>query len=262
MTSLDAMLSGRSEHAPEAEKPETTQKPEATTEQVKETPETPAEGEQPSGGQKMVPHEALHAEKQKVKRYTEQIASFEQKLTEQNQAWERRFGQMIEAVKPKQEPTTPPDPFENPAAHTMHTVAPHLERFENVLMANAKLIAGAKFGDDKVDEAEKAFIQAYSSQTLDPADYQKVVNSPNRYAEAVKWHKRQLAAAEIGDDPAAYREKLKSELMAELQQKTETEQPAAAALNLPSNMTTTRNVGVRTGPAWGGPKPLGDIFKR
>jgi C4-dicarboxylate-specific signal transduction histidine kinase len=52
------------------------------------------------------------------------------------------------------------------------------------------------------------------SQKLDPADYQKVVSSPNRYAAAVQWHKRQQAQAEIGDDPAAFRAKLEAEILA------------------------------------------------
>ena len=89
-----------------------------------------------------------------------------------------------------------------------------------------------------------------------------MVNSPNRYAAAVQWHKRQQVAAEIGDDPVAFREKVKAELLAELQQKTETEQPAQPAPVMPSNLATNRNVGARSGPAWGGPPTLGDIFKR
>ena len=44
----------------------------------------------------MVPHEALHAEKQKVKRYTEQVAEFERKQTERmppgNAGWSRTSG--------------------------------------------------------------------------------------------------------------------------------------------------------------------------
>ena len=265
MSNLDDILSGRGESAPAQEKPaevETTQ--EATTEQAAESTETGAEGTPPADGQTMVPHAALHAEKQKIKRYTEQIASFEQKLNETNQAWERRLNKMLEAInKPQQQaPAPPPDFFENPQAATMHAVSPHLERMENVLMANAKLVATIKYDDKQVDEAERAFIRAYEAQTLDPADYQKVVNSPNRYAAAVQWHKRQQVAAEIGDDPVAFREKVKAELLAELQKNGDQPAQDPPAPVMPSNLATARNVGARAGPAWSGPKPLGDIFKR
>jgi hypothetical protein len=119
------------------------------------------------------------------------------------------------------------------------------------------------YGADKVKEAEEAFVQAVQSRTLEVADYHKVVNSPNRYAAAVEWHKRQTALKEIGDDPASYKERLKAELLAELQQGQPPANNAAAAVPvMPSNLATARNVGSRSGPAWGGPTPLNDIFKR
>lgn len=266
MSNLDDILSGRGEAVPETEKPaevETTQPP--------VTEKEPAATDDDDGavltpdGQKMVPHAALHASKEKVKRYTEQIASFEKKLNETNEAWERRLNKMLEAInKPQpQAPAPPPDFFENPQAATMHAVSPHLERMENVLMANAKLVATIKYDDKQVDEAERAFLRAYETQSLDPADYQKVINSPNRYAAAVQWHKRQLVSAEIGDDPVAFREKVKAELLAELQKSGDgTQQAETPAPVMPSNLATARNVGARAGPAWSGPKPLGDIFKR
>ena len=254
METLDNILSGQGEAMPAPEVVEV----EKVVETVADTPEPEAEVSE--GQQKTVPHEALHAEKQKNKRYTEQLASVEQKLAESDAAWERRMAQLMERFNPpQQQPQAPPDWFENPNAAAMHAVGPHLDRMEQVLLANAKLTAGTKFGDDKVDEAEKAFIQAVERKSLDPADYHKVVNSPNRYAAAVQWHARQQAQQEIGDDPAAYKERLRAQILEELK----TEQPApGTAPVMPSNLAGARNVGVRAGPAWAGPRPLSDIFKR
>jgi hypothetical protein len=119
------------------------------------------------------------------------------------------------------------------------------------------------------------------SRELDPADYQKVVNSPNRYAAAVQWHQRQLAQAEIGDDPAAYKARVEAEFLekygidpAAYKAKVEAEflekygirpgEQAAPAVKpvMPSNLTGARNVGSRSGPQWAGPPTLADIFKR
>lgn len=227
--------------------------------------EASEQGEQQQGGQKTVPHEALHAEKQKVKRYTEEVSSLRQEIADRDAAWERRIAQLLDAQKPKQEPQQKPDWFENPEAATQHavreTISPQLDQVTSTLMATAQMVAGIKYGDDKVAEAEQAFLDAMRSQKLDPADYQKVANSPNRYAAAVQWHQRQLAQAEIGDDPAAYKAKLREELLAELQQGDgqQTQQRQAA---MPSNFATARNVGSRAGPAWSGPASIQDIFKR
>jgi hypothetical protein len=263
---LDSILSGSSEAVPEMEQEVTqagggNQPPEQPT-------ETQAEGDEPQG-QKMVPHEALHAEKQKVKRYTEEVADFRKQLSETNAAWERRMAQLVEAVKPKQEAPPKPDWFENPEAATQNavqsTVSPQFEEMSKTLMANAQLIAGIKYGDDKVATAEQAFIDAMNSGKLDQAEYQKVVSSPNRYAAAVQWHQRQVVQAEIGSDPVAYRAKLEAELREKiLAEMNEGGQPQAQQRPavMPSNLTGTRNVGTRSGPAWGGPSSLNDIFDR
>lgn len=269
MADLDKILSGEGASAPNPETAAATvtqQAPEGET----QTGQTEAEGtEATQSGQRMVPHEALHAEKQKVKRYTEQVASFEQSLRERDAAWERRMEQLLEAVKPKQEQQPAPDFFENPAAATRHEVngmvSPQFDELKQTLMANARLVAGVKYTDEKVDEAEAAFVKAVKENKIDPAEYHKVVGSPNRYAAAVQWHQRQLAQAEIGDDPAAFRAKVEAEILAKHgltpQAQQQAQQPAAPAV-MPSNLATARSVAPRSGPTWSGPTPLADIFSR
>lgn len=99
MADLDSILSGQGAVASTTPEPATTeaQQAEVTTQEYDQQ----QEGGEGGQGQKMVPHEALHAEKQKVKRYTEQVAEFEKKMTEREAAWERRFEQLIGAVKPQ-----------------------------------------------------------------------------------------------------------------------------------------------------------------
>lgn len=268
MEPLENILSGRGEAMPQSEvteQPAQQQEPQAAQQpQAQPDPDEPEAFD--VGGQKMVPQQALHAQREKVKRYTEQVADFERKLTEQNEAWERRFGQLLNTVRQppaQQEQPKEPDWFENPTEAARNAVAPQFGQVEQMLMANSRLIAEAKFGDDKVKGAEEAFIAAVQRNALDPADYQRVVNSPNRYAAAVQWHQRQQAQAEIGDDPAAFKAKVEAELreklLAELQQggAPQSQQPAPV---MPSNLAAVRNVGNRSGPAWGGPQPTESIF--
>ena len=255
MESLDNILSGKGEALPA---PEVTEEVVAAPEQSEAAPEAEAsEG----GNQKMVPHEALHAEKQKVKRYTEEVADFRKQLDESNANWERRIAQILESNKPAQPQPQAPDFYENPVEATRHTVAPQFEQFSQQLLAIAKDNAIVRFTEEKVNEAEGAFLKAMQSQKLDPADYHKVVNAPNRYAAAVQWHTRQQTLAEIGDDPTAFKERIRAQVLEELK----AEPPAGGAPVapvMPSNLAGARNVGTRSGPQWAGPPTLADIFKR
>lgn len=266
MGSLDEILSGQGDAV--SEQPINEEVAQAGTEGQQAEGEQQVDAgqqEEQQQGQKMVPHEALHAEKQKTKRYTEEVSSLRQEIADRDSAWERRIAALMEAQKPKPEPQQKPDWFENPDAAAHHAVAPQFDAVNKMLMENAKLVAGLKYGDDKIEAADKAFMQAVQSRQIDPADYQKVTTAPNIFAAAVQWHQRQQAQAEIGDDPAAYRAKLEAELRekitAELQQGggQQTQQRQAV---MPSDLAGARNTGSRSGPAWTGPPSLQDIFSR
>jgi hypothetical protein len=220
---------------------------------------------------RMVPHQALHAERQRSRRYSEEVADFRRQLTETN----ARMAQLVEAVTPRQAMPAPPDFFDNPEAATRfevaQTVSPEFERINQTLHSFAREHALQRFDEAKVNEAEQAFIGALQQGRLDPADYRRVVSSPNRYAEAVKWHQRQIARAEIGDDPSAFRARLEAELREKIWSELNGGTGDAAVRTAagqryapvtPSNLAGARNVGSRSGPAWSGPASLTDIFDR
>ena len=208
---------------------------------------------------RMVPHQALHAERQRSRRYSEEVADFRRQLAETN----ARMGQLVDAVMPR--PATP-DFFDNPEAATRHQVAqavsPEFERINQTLHAIARENAFQRFDETKVNAAEQAFIGALQAGRLDPADYRRVVSSPNRYAEAVKWHQRQAARAEIGDDPSAYRARIEAELREQIWSELNGNGGRRPSGAMPSNLAGARNVGGRGGPAWSGPASLNDIFDR
>ncbi len=238
--------------------------------QAGESVEQPAEADTAEGPDeattRMVPHQALHAERQKSRRYSEEVADFRRQLTETN----ARMAQLVEAVTPRhassQAAPTPPDFFDNPEAATRHevaqTVSPEFARINQTLHAFARDHAADRFTQAKVDDAEQAFIGALQQGRLDPADYRRVVNSPNRYAEAVRWHQRQVASAEIGDDPSAFKARVEAELREKILAELNGGQGQRFAPATPSNLAGARNVGARSGPAWSGPASLTDIFDR
>jgi hypothetical protein len=95
-----------------------------------------------------------------------------------------------------------------------------------------------------------------------PVAYRQIMSSPHPYGALVDWHRKQQVLSEIGSDPAAYKEKLKAEVLAELQGSGGVQQQRATPSAMPSNFATAPNRGARTGPSWSGPTPLADIFAR
>lgn len=124
------------------------------------------------------------------------------------QALEARLNEIATHLRQGQKK---PDFFDNPDAATQELVTkalqPYAEETRRTLMYLGKMAASQAHGQDKVDEAEKAFLDARTAETLDPADYERVVQSPNRYDAVVQWHKRQSVLASVGDDPSAWFEK-------------------------------------------------------
>lgn len=267
MESLDNILSGKGEAtpAPDDEVKVAAKSDEIGSDGALAAPPEPQDEVSEHDGRKMVPLEALTETRGKVKRYTEQVAEFDRTvngLKEQNTSLQKQVTELLQRIPvPQQQSAPTPDFFENPEAATQRVVAPHLEQFGQALLAIAKDNAIVRYTEEKVNEAERAFITALQSRTIDPADYQKVVNSPNRYAAAVQWFSRQQAQAEIGDDPAAYKAKVEAEILEKYGLKPG-EQKQAAPPVMPSNFATARNVGNRAGPTWAGPPTLTDIFKR
>lgn len=270
MTTLDNILSGQSDAVSEqtAVEESVAQAAEGASQQEQSTDTDEVQATEVNG-QRMVPHAALHASKEKVKRYTEQVAEFEKSMggvREQNAMLTRQVTELLTRIpQQKAEQQQPPDQFDDFPGATRHVVQPEFQRIEQQLLAIAKDTAVTRFTEEKVNEAEQAFISALQSKKLDPADYQKVVGSPNRYAAAVQWHQRQVAQAEIGDDPAAYKTKLEAELRekiaAEQQQGGQQAQQRQQEV-MPTNLAGARNAGARSGPAWAGPSSIDDIFNR
>lgn len=295
MTNLDSILSGKADAAPESshapekpaqprdelgqyaspkgvEPPAGEQQPEPPA-PPEEAPQAPPEEQEPPPQQ--APVAALKAERGKRQEAEDRSAHLERQLAEmagQMQQLERMIqrGQQPQP-QPQPEPE-PPDVWSDPASYVQHGIkqalSPLQQEYEQRFDAMNRMMAESAFGADTVQEAFDAMASAFQAGDRDvQADHQRIMASTNRYGELVKWHKRRQAMSEIGDDPAAYREKLKAELLAEINggqggQPAPQQQPAKPAPVMPSNLAGARGAGSRSGPAWGGPQSLQDIFDR
>ncbi|WP_457797625.1 hypothetical protein [Methylocystis sp. S23] len=108
-------------------------------------------------GERMVPVAALQKEREKAKRYTDQVAQFEQKLEQQNRAWESRFEQLIATLKPQQQPQQTPDFFEDPRAAVQHEVSQFAAPLQQAIMQQretmSRMMATEKHGEQAVSAA-------------------------------------------------------------------------------------------------------------
>jgi len=157
-----------------------------------------------------------------------------------------------------------PDFFDNPDAATqqliMRTLQPYAEETRRNLMYMGKMVAAARHGEDKVEEAEQAFLQARAAESLDPADYERVVQSPNRYDAVVQWHKRQSVLASVGDDPNAWFERQLEARMADPQfQAKVLEKVRGSAATKPSEVRLPPTLSRTTAAASNAGASVGDL---
>jgi hypothetical protein len=266
MESLDNILSGKGEVAPE---PET--KSEEVVAPVSAETQAPTEPQDEvieQGGRKMVPLEALTETRGKVKRYTEQVAEFERKLADQAATFDRRMSEVLQAVRqpapPPKEEAPPTDWFQdpdvafrqrgealiNPVVGQLRTISSELAQMK------AERVFGDKFSDfmAHVTEAtKKGDPEVKALEAMMDA-------SPQPYVVAKEWFEKRTF------DPAAKEAEIEARILAKYGIAPGTEPPAQQQVQtpvMPSNLAGARNVGNRSaGPAWAGPTPLTDIFKR
>lgn len=258
-TPLDSILSGEGAIASAPVEPTTT---DSEVQQTTPEPQPEEGGEQGESGQTTVPLAALKEERAKSKRYTEALADVERKLSEQNSAWERRFEQLVATIRQPQQQDDPPDFYSNPDAAIQQYLTPLMQRVEGLSETMSRQFAVREHGEEATKSAYAEMERRLASDPRTRGEYQRIMQSGDPWGELVRWHKREQLAAEIGNDPDAYKAKVKQELLAELQQQQGKPAAGNPAPVMPSNLATARNVGARSGPAWAGPTPLADIFDR
>ncbi len=215
-TSLSDALAGNPPtnepvEAPEVEAPAAVEEPTPVEAEAPEQPEQPAkEPEQPH----MVPVNVVRELREEIRN--------------------------LKAAQ--QEPEPVPDVLDNPEGFVQHVQNSSEQRLLNERLNMSEEMTRMSLGDSAVDQAFEAF-QNHLGTPL----HNQIMQSRNPYREMVQWHQREQAMSEIGDDPAAYKERLRAELKAEL----EAEQTAQKVVaQPPPSLASTTNSGNRSGPAW------------
>lgn len=128
-----------------------------------------------------------------------------------------QYEQRLKAMEPKPEPQKFPDIFAEP--ESLQTYLQQMIEGERSKMQQEFKAAVANMSLQRAhDKYGDQFMEAYQeiiSRPIDDPVRQQVINSPDPGNTLVNLYQREKTIQEVGTDPAAYREKLKAELLAD-----------------------------------------------
>lgn len=167
-------------------------------------------------------------------------------------------------TKPAEPEKPAPEIWEDPNGFVQAALTPIQQQMQSALLSLSKETAIVRHTEEVVTAAEQAFMEAARNRTLDPADFNRVLNAPNRYSAAVEWHKRNSTLQKVGSDPDAWFEQELSRRMADPAFKAKLTTPPAAAVQ-PSNVVelppSLSRIGTAPGPESVGGMDSGSMFR-
>lgn len=219
-----------------------------------------------------VPYQALKAERQKSKRYTEEVVDLRRQIADLTSA----------VLHQRQQPQPPPQPeappefdWDNPHQTIDQRISQSLAQeraaiqaeFQRQREAVQSQFALTRHGEETVRAAYEALKTARETDPNWGADYTRIMRSPDQYEAMVQWHKQKTALQEVGPDLEAYKAKIRAEYLEELRTGRTTEDIRAEASArekpatvMPSNLSGARSVSSRNGAVWSGPSSIKDIL--
>lgn len=185
----------------------------------------------------------------------------------------RLRSQRREAPATVSPPPKPPSVFEDEEAYTNHLTSTIEQRVFAAKLELSEENARERFPDlaqvmgTVEDEQGVAHVNWINAVRKNPALAQQFERAADPVRFAYQTLKKLKAMEEIGDDPQAYRERLRAEIAAELAAKGQTPaapavpvKPAAPAPVIPQTLAGTASKASREAPEFNGPKPLEDIM--
>ncbi|BCJ90354.1 hypothetical protein IZ6_10890 [Terrihabitans soli] len=192
-----------------------------------------------------VPHQALHAERQKARRLEEENAELRQHLDGI-------------ATKLSQRERTP-ELWDDPDLYLDHRMAPLASEIGEMKEFVSETLAVQTYGSDAVEAAKRnAEDLARSGAPEFQGLWARLSRSRHPMDELVRWDREQSALRKYGADPDAY---IASEIENRLYGRASPHAAPAARQQLPSSFAAARSSGPR-GSGGGGPRSLSEIMNR
>ena len=185
----------------------------------------------------------------------------ERRKRQQAEERERVLVAELQKYQQQQPQQPPPDMFAQPDQWQAHVRE----------QLRAEQVAGyAAFAAATVPEWSDYYQAVQDECTRNPALEAQVMSQPNPAAAVVQLgrqiieaRKRDEALKEIGD-PASFKERIRQEILAELQaqQPQQPAAPAMSSMSFPPSLAATRSVAPRAGPVTFSQAPLSDLVNR
>jgi hypothetical protein len=194
-------------------------------------------------GKSYIPQQVLERERQRRQDWKARAVEAETKHRElQRQLDEATRRATAPPPQPQAPPQPPPDPATNPQGWAQHVVQQQQAALLNERLNNSEMMLADKIGQEKLSEYVSEFRQLANA---DPTLFGKLYSQPHPYAWLTREVDRLRLVRDVGDDPAAYREKILAE------ERVKCMQPS---------LGTARSVAGRTAGAWSGEPSLEDVL--
>lgn len=157
-----------------------------------------------------IPSERLRQEADARRVAEAEAASLRQQMAELRARQDLLDRQSRPAPPVAPKPPPAPDMFADPEGWARHQREQILQEIENQRVQNSLAAAAEEHG--------QAFMEAFEAlrATNDQGQVQVIIRQPNPGRAIMNWHSQRQAMAEIGNNPAAYRDRLREEVRQEL----------------------------------------------
>jgi hypothetical protein len=243
---------------PPAPKPEAKPEPAAKAAPAKPEPEDEADPPEALEGEPVIPRRAYEDERRKRQDWKARAVEAETKHKElQRQFEDAQRRATAPPPQPQAPPQPPPDPATNPQGWAQHVVQQHQAALLNERLNNSEMMLTDKIGAEKLSEYVNEFRQMANA---DPTLFGKLYSQPHPYAWLTREVDRLRLVRDVGDDPAAYREKILAEGRAQWEQEAKPAPVPSPAAGMQPSLGTARSVAGRTAGAWTGEPSLEDVL--
>jgi hypothetical protein len=242
-----------------------------------QTEKSPQETKQPESRDGWIPPKAHDAEKSRRRRAEQEAAQLRGYL----EALKQQAPQQTQPAAPAAPPQMPDwytDPEAAWNARYQHKVEPEIgairkqmEGFQQsiqqtprqVLLETSRMVANGVHGEETVKAAYEALDTAMKADPrLDAEIKARLGTSQDLFGEIVRWYKQQSERSNPPDIDAEVERRVAERFAQMNGGYVPQSQPYAPQQPYPSNFANSRNAGGKQPGAWGGPKPLTDIFGR
>lgn len=206
------------------------------------------------GERSKVPLAAVQAEREKRKQTENDNLELRRQMQEMSGQIKLLNERSTQPATPAEKPK-PPNFWENPDEFLAERLAPVQQTMQQQRFEMSRMLAEEKLGAEVVKAADDALGELIQANDPAVAALQaQIANSRHPYADLVAWHTKRQAMSEIGEDPAAYRERVRAELMAELGVEAATAEatpstPTKPLVKLPHSLSKIPGAGNGSGAA-------------